>query len=201
MNKIGEDIIIIGCPRSGKTTLSRMIMENDALYNNISLDSLTIAIKRTMPEIGIKEASKIEVISKRIVPFLVSYLKRYKIDYPNNKFLIEGIQINPEQLISESFFKDFRIICLGYPNATIDELFYNIRNEDKQLSFSYTKKMSDKELREKISSYIRYSIFLQKKCNDYSIPFYETNQNRSNVLNNIYNTLIKNNEISDEISL
>ena len=200
MNNIGEDLIIIGCPRSGKTTLSKMIMTNDSSYHNISLDSLTIAIKRTMPEIGIKEDSKIEIISKKLVPFLVSYLHRYRLDYPNKKILIEGIQINPEHLMNEPFFKKFRIICLGYPNATIDEIFYNIRNEDNQLSFSYTKKMSDDELKERISFYIRYSTFLKNKCNDYNISFYETNVNRTNVLNTIFNTLVDN-EICDEISL
>lgn len=201
MNNIGNDLIIIGCPRAGKTTLTNMLMKNDSAYHNISLDSLTMAIKSTMPESGIKEDSKLKIISERIVPFLASYLHCYKCDYPDKKYLIEGLQINPDHLMSEPFFSKANVICLGFPNATIDEIFNNIRREDEQLSFSYTKKMSDDELRERVSFYIRYSKFLQNKCDEYNIPFYETNKNRENVLISIFNELIKKEKISDEMSL
>ena len=70
MNK--KDIIIIGCPRSGKTTLTNIIMENDSTYYNISLDSLVIAMKTTMLEIGINERSKVREISKKLIPFVVA---------------------------------------------------------------------------------------------------------------------------------
>ena len=115
--------------------------------------------------------------------------------------MIEGVQINPQHIINEPFFKNFKIICLGYPNATIDEIFNNIRKEDEKLQFSYTKKISDSKLREMIAFYIRYSVFLQKKCNEQNIPFYETNKNRETVLNGIYNTLYNNNEICKEYDL
>lgn len=201
MNTKKEDIIIIGCPRSGKTTLTNMLMKNDNSYHNISLDSLTMAIKKSMPESGIKEDSKLKIISKRIVPFLATYLHCYKCDYPDKKYLIEGIQINPDHLMNEPFFNDAKVICLGFPNAKIDEIFNNIRREDEQLPFSYTKKMSDDELKERISFYIRYSRFLQSKCDEYNIPFYETNKNREQILNTIFKTLVKSNQISDEIEI
>ena len=140
MNTKKEDIIIIGCPRAGKTTLTNMLMKNDNSYHNISLDSLTMAIKKSMPESEIKEDNKLKMISKRIVPFLVTYLHCYKRDYPDKKYLIEGIQINPDHLMNQPFFNDAKVICLWFPNAKIDEIFNNIRREDEQLPFSYTKK-------------------------------------------------------------
>lgn len=193
MTNLSENLIIIGCPRAGKTTLSNIIIGNDPSYHIISLDSLTVAIKKTMSEVGIQEDSKVGIISKKIVPLLASYLHEYKLDYPNEKFIIEGIQITPEHLLNEPFFRNYRVICLGYPNATIDEIFYSIRNEDKQLSFSYTQEMSDSELRKKISSWIKYSTLLQSKCKEYNILFYETNKNRKKVLNAIFDVLIENN--------
>lgn len=200
-NQNNENIIIIGCPRSGKTTLANMLMKNDSSYHNISLDSLTMAIKRTMPETGIKENSKLKIISEKIVPFIANYLHCYKCDYPDKKYLIEGLQINPDHLMKESFFNDATVICLGFPNAKIDEIFNNIRKEDEKLSFSYTKKMSDNELKERISFYIRYSRFLQSKCNEYKIPFYETDKNREQILKEIFKTLTKNFEINNEIEI
>ncbi len=187
-----KDIIIIGCQRSGKTTLANMLIKDDNSYHNISLDSLAIAIKRTIPEIGISDGSTIKFISKRIVPFLVTYLKSYKCDYPDKYYLVEGIQINPDHLMREEFFQNANIICLGFPNATIHEIFSNIRNEDKNLRFSYTKTLSDDKLKDKISFYIEYSKFLQRKCNEYNIPFYETNKNRKQVLEMIYNNIMTN---------
>ena len=201
MSNINKDIIIIGCQRSGKTTLTNKLMKNDSSYHNISLDSLTMAIKKTMPELGVKEHSKIRLVSKRIVPFLSIYLEYYKRNYPDKKYIIEGLQINPDHLMSEPFFNNAKVICLGFPTATIDEIFYNIRREDEKLSYSYTRELPDDELKERISFYIRYSRFLQSKCAEYNIPFYETNKNREQVLNSIFKTLVVDSEINDEIEI
>ena len=47
INMLSEnDIIILGCPRSGKTTLTNMIIKEEQDYQVISLDSLMIAIKQ-----------------------------------------------------------------------------------------------------------------------------------------------------------
>lgn len=151
MNK--KDIIIIGCPRSGKTTLTNIIMENDSTYYNISLDSLVIAMKTTMLEIG----------------------------------------------INEKFFNDAQVICLGFPNATLDEILHNIRGADNDLLFSYTKKMDNDELKERISFSLKYSRYLQERCKKYGIPFFETEKDRKTTLYNIFNTLIKVNERNQEL--
>ena len=201
MNNTNKDMIIIGCSRSGKTTLANMIMEKNSCYHNISLDGLTMAFKKTMPELGIKPDSKLRFISKKIIPFLVAYLDYYKCNYPNKKYLIEGLQINPDHLMEESFFHNATVICLGFPNAKVNEIFDNIRREDEKLLFSYTKKIPDDELKERILFCIKYSKFLQEKCKEYGIPFYETNHNRNLVLNRICKDAIQNVDIDDEIKL
>lgn len=197
MNK--KDIIIIGCPRSGKTTLTNIIMENDSTYYNISLDSLVIAMKTTMPEIGINERSKVRKISKKLVPFVVAYLRNYRRNYPEKKYIIEGFQLTPEDIINEKFFNDAQVICLGFPNATLDEILHNIRGADNDLLFSYTKKMDNDELKERISFSLKYSRYLQERCKKYGIPFFETEKDRKTTLYNIFNTLIKVNERNQEL--
>ena len=197
MNK--KDIIIIGCPRSGKTTLTNIIMENDSTYYNISLDSLVIAMKTTMLEIGINERSKVREISKKLVPFVVAYLRNYRRNYPGKKYIIEGFQLTPEDIINEKFFNDAQVICLGFPNATLDEILHNIRGADNDLLFSYTKKMDNDELKERISFSLKYSRYLQERCKKYGIPFFETEKDRKTTLYNIFNTLIKVNERNQEL--
>ena len=60
-----NDIIILECPRSGKTTLTNMIIKKEQDYQVISLDSLMIAIKQIFLELEINNKSKISEISKR----------------------------------------------------------------------------------------------------------------------------------------
>ena len=190
MNHTERDIVIIGCPRSGKTTLTNRIMQDNNIYNSISLDSLTIAIKRTMPEVGIDDKSNVIQISKKIVPFLAKYLQCYKRDFPEKRYIVEGIQINPEDLIVEKFFNNAQVICLGYVNTTIDDIYNKIRLEDSKLEVAYTKRMTEEELKKRIAFSLSYSKFLQDKCEKYGIPFYQTNENREETLEYILKTEI-----------
>ena len=76
-----NDIIILGCPRSGKTTLTNMIIKEEQDYQVISLDSLMIAIKQIFLELEINNKSKVSEMSKKIIPFLSIYLKNFKSNY------------------------------------------------------------------------------------------------------------------------
>ena len=62
-----NDIIILGCPRSGKTTLTNMIIKEEQDYQVISLDSLMIAIKQIFLELEINNKSKVSEMSKKII--------------------------------------------------------------------------------------------------------------------------------------
>lgn len=199
MDNTKKDIVIIGCPRSGKTTLTNIIMEHDSTYHNISLDSLVIALKNTMPEVSINDKSRVREISQKLVPFISTYLQNYRRNYPKKKYIIDGFQLLPDDIVKNNFFDNTQIICLGFPNANIDEILNNVREEDKKLSFSYTQKMSDNELRERISFSLKYSRYLQEKCKEYEIPFFETEVNRNKTLYDIFNKLIKENEIKEDI--
>lgn len=168
-----------------------MITQQKKDYIVISLDSLTKALKFTFPETGITEKSRVTDISKKILPFIIQYLKDLQYDYPQKNYIIEGIQLNPDDFINESFFENTTVVCLGYPNASVEDIFYAIREHDKKLPYSYSKDLSNEELLHKIKFFISYSKFLKKKCIKYGIPFYETDKNREKILDIVFNNLMK----------
>lgn len=134
-----KDIIIIGCPRSGKTTLANML-QKQINYQIISLDSLVYAFEQNFPQIGISRKGSFHEKSQKIVPFLSKYIKNYKLDYPNQNFIIEGCQMTPYDIIQKFDIRQIKCICLGYPNANQKSILENIRKNDKCMTLSYTKK-------------------------------------------------------------
>ena len=126
INMLSEnDIIILGCPRSGKTTLTNMIIKEEQDYQVISLDSLMIAIKQIFLELEINNKSKVSEMSKKIIPFLSIYLKNFKSNYPKSKIIIEGFQILLEDIIENPDFNKSTIIGLGFTDISEDKK-YNI---------------------------------------------------------------------------
>lgn len=186
-----NDIIILECPRSGKTTLTNMIIKKEQDYQVISLDSLMIAIKQIFLELEINNKSKISEISKKIIPFLSIYLKNFKSNYPKSKIIIEEFQILLEDIMENPDFNKSTIIGLGFTDISKDEIYDNIRKEDRNLINSYTKKMDDNVLKSRITFSTRYSYHLNGICKKYNIPFFDTGINRSQKLNEIIYKIIK----------
>lgn len=184
MKSNSDNIIILGCQRAGKTTLTKKLCEKSK-YTIFSVDALVYALENSMPETNIQLSTPIPEKSKRFVPFLASYFKSFKRNYPNEKYIIESCQILPNDLLSEPFFKGYNIVCLGYPHATIDEIFNNIRKSDQFIKNPYSAQLSDELLTSRIKTWISYSQILEEQCKKLNINFFETNINRNNVLNNI----------------
>ena len=122
---------------------------------------------------------------------MASYFGSFCKEYPKNKYVIEACQLFPRDVKSQPIFKKCQIVCLGYPNASIDEIFNNIRTNDEKIKNAYTNFLSDDELRKVIKSWIFYSQFLKKQSDKLGIPFYETNKNRDEILNGILNQITR----------
>ena len=177
-----KDIFILGCARSGKTTLANRISQYQ--YNIISVDSYVSAFKENFPELNITHHNDyLSDKSKRLSYFIMSYYYKIKQEYPNQKFVIEGWHILPKDIVPLIGRKNCNIVCLGYPNAKEDEMFQLIRENDQENST--TRNLEDAKLRELISSHIEYSKILKEQCLDLGIPFYETNKGREKILENI----------------
>ncbi len=184
-----KNIIILGCQRSGKTTLAKMLA-SESNYTLFSADSLIYAFDRNIPNNTIN--SKVAIVDKSylLTHFIEDYFLSFTRNYKSQKFLIDSCQLLPKDVMNSKLLSRSTIICLGYPDATVDELFLRIREVDKN-SNAYTESLSDSELVKSIQSWIKYSKMLQYDCKKLEIPFYSTNIDRDNVLENLAKKIIE----------
>lgn len=188
MSKENQNIIILGCQRAGKTTLSRILAQKSN-YSIMSIDSLIYAFSQNMPQLNINTNTKISEKTEVLAPFVASYFESFMRDYPNQKFILECCQLLPISVMKQKVLNRCKIICLGYPNASVDEIYDNIRKNDPNIRSSYTKNLTDEDLKKRIQSWIKYSQILQTQSNKLKIPFYETNINRNQILKEIADKL------------
>lgn len=180
-----KNVIILGAARAGKSTLAQMIHKKYN-YSIISIDSFVSALKDAFPELGITH-SNTERKFQLLPPFIFSYMEKIINEYPEEKFVLEGWHVYPKEI--KKLFSDLNaeIICLGYTKISCMEALEKIRENESENS--YTKSMSDDEVKKLISNHIEYSKELEKQCKENNIEFYDTSFDRDNVLKNIIEKL------------
>lgn len=190
MIKEQKNIIILGCQRSGKTTLANLL-KNSGIYTLFSVDSLIYSFEKNIPQAGINTKTEIREKSPILTKFISDYFVGFSRCYPNHNYLIESCQLLPKDIINDKVLNKCIIICLGYPNATVEEIYKKIRENDKNnFKNSYTTIKTEEELKKLIEIWILYSKRLKEDCEKFSIPFYETNVNREETLKHIVNSII-----------
>ena len=177
-----KNVIILGCPRAGKTTLAGIL--NKRLGMNIfSIDSLVSAFRDNFEEININHHSPINQKSIQLSPFVYSYSKKITHEYPYHNFVIEGWHVLPKDLIPLFNKEKYLIICLGYPEANIDNMFNLIRKYDT--NYSTTFNLSDEDLRNLVTRSKQYSQELFKQSLELNIKFFDTYENRNEKISQI----------------
>lgn len=181
-----KNIIILGTARSGKSTLAHMLHDKYN-YSIISIDSFVSALRDAFPDIGITHSNtenKFELLPK----FVYSYMKKIIKEYPNEKFVLEGWHVYPDDMAKLFDNDDIKIICLGYIEISCDEALTLIRTNESDNS--YTRNMSDDEVRNLVLNHIRYSEILKEKCERCGIDFYDTSFDREKKLKEIMKYLV-----------
>lgn len=181
-----KNIIILGAARSGKSTLTQMIHDKYN-YSIISIDSFVSALKEGFPSLGITHSNTKNKF-KLLPPFVFSYMKKIINEYPNEKFILEGWHVFPNEILELFSNLDVKMICLGYTKISCDEFFYLLRKNEKENS--YTKRMTDDEVKKLIFNHIEYSKLLKKQCEENNIKFYDTSFDRDSVLKEAMEYLI-----------
>ena len=175
---INKNVIILGAARSGKSTLAKNI-HRKYNYSIISIDSFVSALRDTFPELGISHSNTENKF--RVLPtFVFSYMKKIIKEYPYEKFVLEGWHVYPEDIVKLFRNENVKIVCLGYTEITCEECLKLIRGNE--IETSYTKKMTDKEVKELIFKHIEYSKMLKKQCEINNIKYYDTSLQRDKVL-------------------
>lgn len=183
-----KNIIIIGRPRSGKSTLADIISEKYN-YQIIRTDCVRVAFKDVFPELNIGPGTAI--YDKRFQAFIKKSFES-NLFHSRNKygFIIEGCEMTV-QTCKELYEKDNNLIyALGRCENTTDEMVEAMIKYDTEFDWSYN--MKKQELYNYCEKQIKKSKLLKDECNNLNIKYYDTSFNRESVFNNILIDIQKN---------
>lgn len=189
-----KNILIIGPARSGKTTLSRMLNKKFG-YSIVNLDDIICSFEEGFPELGIRHDYNDIKVATKFSPFLIRYLKELSEGpnfYNGNKYVIEGVSIDFEKVLSAIDREKYLIIGLTYNNITSEDLYNNVKKYDTEDDWTYY--CSDEELRGNTNYFIDSNKYFNEKFNEYKINTYDVSIDRSKVLDEIIDMIICDNK-------
>jgi len=170
---IKKSLLIIGHPRSGKTTLGNMIADNRN-FSMLTVDALIQTFKAILPELGMHHEP--EQSEAAFAPFLFKYMDWIMHKSVYRQYVIETCHVGPKSA-EEMMNKDkYRLVVLGSPSLTPEQYAEAIRKNDK--SFDWTAKKDDAELLQIAESFINKANQLKSECDDLGITFIDTSFDR-----------------------
>ena len=183
-NAMFKNILIIGPGRAGKTTLAKMIHKKYG-YSVIRIDDIVTAME-AFPSLGISWDGDAAKIATQMAPFLRIYLKELSEGnafYGGCKTVIEGTDIDFDQLIPYINRRKYLLIGLTYHHVSKEELFCTIRAHDTEDDWTYY--LSDEQLRAYCAQFVEKNKLFSEKCKEYGIETYDTSTDREAVLTDI----------------
>ena len=137
-----KNIYIIGVPRSGKTTLSKLIKNKFPIYNHIIFEAVRNGFIETQPQLDMDERTS--EARKNILPRHIVTMAYWNNKISSNPTLIEGSFCSVKELSELVSFDDV-IICLGLGCRSLDEIISKIIENDSD--DDYTKDWSFERLK------------------------------------------------------
>jgi len=175
-----KNILIIGPPRVGKSTLASLLCKKYN-FNYISGDSIRNAFINIYPELGYSTKNTIEKIE--FCKFIMWISDENNIHLKRNiYYVIDSADISIENV--KKVFKDFLIIGIGCKDISPNKQLENIKAHDTKLDWTYG--YSDEELLEIINTTISKSKLLYNQCSLNNIPYFDTSIDRNKTYNEIY---------------
>lgn len=181
-----KNIFIVGVPRTGKSTLSKMIKEKYPIYNQFSFEAIRNGFIETQPQL--KMDYRNSDARKNILPKHIVLFAHWNEKLLSNPSLIEGDFCSIEQLKNYTDCNDI-IICLGHGCRTLDEIVASIRINDTE--DDYTKEWTEEKLNNHFKDIVekdkKYYDFCTKNC----IKYYDTFDNRKVVFEQIIQKILE----------
>lgn len=183
-----KNIVIIGRPRAGKSTLANMISDKYQ-YQIIRTDTIRNTFKEVFPELNIKPHTAIK--SKEFQKFCKEFLEA-NIRQARNKYnyVMEGCETSVKDCKELYDNGNNLIYVLAQKNIRPEEMSDNIKSNDTNKD--WTCKMSDEERLEYCTRSIEKAKMLEEECKQYGLKFYDTAKNRQKVLEEIMEDIDKN---------
>ena len=188
-----KNILIVGCGRSGKTTLSKMINDKYNNYNILHSDDLKWAMIRA----DNKENYYMEHVDKQNEFEMGYYFQKTQLEFFNllierdkNEYgyILESGQVYLPILSELVNFDNTNVICLGLGDYSAEQIVEQCLKYDTEESWSYG---LDKDylLRYAKKFSIENEIF-KRECPKYGIEYIDTSKNREQVFKDILERII-----------
>lgn len=174
-----KNIYIIGVPRSGKTTLAKLIKEKFNNVNQVSFEAIRNGFIKTMPELDMGNRNS-EARLNILPEFIVEFVK-WNSEITKCSTLIEGSFISVSKLMSLVDKEDI-VICLGHGRKSLNEIIDNVIKYDT--NNDYTKEWSKERLEKHFYDIEKKDEDNFSDCLKYGINYYDTTK-RNNSLNEI----------------
>lgn len=161
-------ILICGLPGTGKTTLSNIIAEN---YDYFVKNDFSIFKEL---KFNIKNQEDKKSISENYSKLLFEYMQNAQ----DNMVFDFEYSILPSEL-KQFKLSDFKVVYLGFYSLS-EKIIFNLFRKS-----SANEKVSDEELRHKITLYKNLSNICRQDCEKYGFPFFDINKDRKQIFNEI----------------
>ena len=198
--EISKNILIIGTPRCGKSTISNQLFQRNKNYELLRGDIFSLAlgilyrrkkISQMKPKNGILklDTKEINLPNEVITEVFYEMLDQMEIDLKkaNRKMIFETHEISIENAKKQFEPLGFDIYCMGMPNENVDNLMKQIRKNDDDND--WTRKIGSVRL-ELICNYIiNYSKENEEECKKYNVDFFDTSGNREEKIEEIIKTI------------
>ena len=174
-NKQGKVIIIGGCPRAGKTTLSVKLVKSGLGFSKISGDHLG--------DVLLSNFEQVKTLLEGLLEDAGAYGINSIFDYYPDNFTLDDIEKLP--------FKDkLDMYFLGFPDIPVEEIKYNIKHYAVYTDWIYS--CSDDYIREVAKRIYDFNIKLKQDCEKYNYRFINTGvgEERSVILDSLYEEII-----------
>lgn len=177
-----KNIYIIGTPRSGKTTLARLIKEKYPIYNQISFEAVRNGFIETQPELNMNNRNS--VARKNILPKHIVSLAHYNSKISNNPSLVEGSFCTIKNLYGLIDENDL-VICLGLGCRSLEEIVDGIIDNDEEKD--YTKNWTKEQIKKHFYNIVDEDKENYSYCIENNIMYYDTYKNRKDIFYEILN--------------
>lgn len=170
-----NNILIVGSPRVGKTTLGKKISK-ELNYIYISLDNISNSIE-TLKCWPYKKYEEAKIISRELSSFLISFIN--SLDNDNN-YVLEGAYIDIEKIYNKII--NTKIIGLTYNDLDKNSLFERIKKYDKN---TWINKFNDQDILEKCNCFIKRNNYYNKCFKRLNISTYDLSNNYYEMMDKI----------------
>jgi hypothetical protein len=165
---MGNQYIICGASRSGKSILARRLQEKFKV-SWILGDGIVSSMEDAFPDFEISHHGALQNIGDRFADFIKFLLWHY--EYAGCGYVLDTTHLYPRHIVAmREKIGNVPTIFLGYTQADPGEKLRQIRSFDPDRNW-WTSELSDAELKRLIQDQISKSIEQRDACAELGIPY------------------------------